>query len=316
MLSAAVFAASLLAAPAAQAEFHLIKVREVHPGSSDDSYVVLQMLQPGEKFVGGHSLRVYDASGGTKYTFTFTAGDVYSSGYIAPNGDHGNNTILVGGTGVQAAFGVAPDDRAEAGFEIDAGGGAVCWLAGQPPDCVSWGNFSGSPTSPTGAPAEPAGIPNGMALRRTIAPNCPSLLEAADDRNSSALDFFLAFPSPRPNSVTPTERACSGSGAQGGDQRSGAANRAAHPQTRIRRRPRRRTRDRTPTFRFTSSRARSTFLCKLDRRRFRRCRSPFTTRRLSFGWHLFKVKARAANGRVDPSPASYRFKVVKRKRRH
>jgi len=202
--------ASALWSSTAGAAFHLIKVREVHPGSGNDSYVVLQMLQAGEGFVGGHSLRIYDASGATKYTYTFTGG------YAAPNDDHGNNTILVGDTGVQSTFGVAPDDQAEAGFEIDASGGAVCWLDGSPPDCVSWGDFTGNASLPdsAGSPASPGGIPSGQAIRRTISPGCPTYLEAADDTDDSATDFSEVFPDPRPNSEAPSERRCTSSPTQ------------------------------------------------------------------------------------------------------
>ena len=305
-------AVTAIAPSTAGAAFHLIKVREVHPGAANDSYVVLQMLAAGENFVGGHSLRIYGAAGATIHTFTF------SPGYVAPNGNHGNNTILVGDTGVQSRFGVTPDDHAEAGLDILGEGGAACWLSGSPPDCVAWGNFTGGASLPApgaGTPADPFGIPDGMALRRTIARGCATLLEAVDDSDDSAADFFDAFPAPRPNSVAPSERPCgaAGTGAAGSPGQPGSGGRRP-PQTRIVRKPRKVTRDRTPTFGFRSNRPRATFLCKVDRRRFRRCRSPFTLRRLSFGRHVFRVKARAG-GRVDPTPATYRFRVVRRKRR-
>lgn len=314
---AAVGAISALGATSAGAAFHLIKVREVHPGTADDSYVVLQMLAAGENFVGGHSLRVYDAGGATIDTFTF------SSGYVAPNGGHGNNTILVGDTGVQSAFGVAPDDDADSELEIPAAGGAVCWLSGEPRDCVAWGNFSGALPSPgAGTPADPFGIPAGRALRRTIAPNCPTFLEEADDSDSSAADFSDAFPDPRPNSEPPSERSCSSTTDGGGtpDEAQGGAPAAVEPvpvrrrlRTRIVRGPGRVTRDRTPTFRFRANRRRAGFLCKLDRRRTRRCGSPLTWRRLRYGCHAFRVSARI--GRlVDRTPAVYRFRVVKRRK--
>lgn len=301
----------------AGAAFHLIKVREVHPGAADSSYVVLQMLAAGENFVGGHSLRIYDAGGETLHTFTF------NSGYVAPNGSHGNNTILVGDTGVQAAFGVAPDDHAEAEFEIPAAGGAVCWLSGQPPDCLAWGDFTGDGSLPssTGTPADPLGIPAGRALRRTIAPNCPTFLEEADDTDSSAADFSDAFPDPRPNSEPPSERSCSSTTDGDGtpDEVQGGAPTAVAPapvrrrlRTRIVRGPGRVTRDRTPTFRFRANRRRVGFLCKLDRRRTRRCRSPHTWRRLRYGCHVFRVSARIGR-RIDRTPAVYRFRVVKRR---
>ena len=305
-------AVAAIGSSTAGAAFHLIKVREVYPGPANDSYVVLQMLATNENQLGGHSLRLYDSGGGTIHTFTFTGG-IYG-GYVAPNASHGNNTVLVGDTGVQASFGVIPDDHADPNLNVPAAGGAVCWLSGSPPDCVAWGNFSGGGAlpSPAGTPADPLGIPSGMALRRTIARGCATLLEAADDSDDSAADFSDAFPAPRPNSVAPSERPCgaAGPGADGspGQQASG---RRRPPQTRIVRGPRRVTRDRTPTFRFRSNRRRATFLCKIDRRRFQRCRSPKTFRRLRPGRHVFRVKARAG-GRTDPSPAVYRFRILRR----
>lgn len=82
-------------------------------------------------------------------------------------------------------------------------------------DCVSWGSFSGNSTlmancrTTAGTPA-PA-LSSGMALRRLIAPGCPTLLEASDDTNS-ATDFSLTTPNPRQNSVTPTDVPCPGTG--------------------------------------------------------------------------------------------------------
>ena len=67
--------------------------------------------------------------------------------------------------------------------------------------------------------------------------------------------------------------------------------------------------DRTPTFRFRSSEAGSTFQCRLDRGRYRLCRSPYTTRRLRLGRHVLRVRAIDGLGHVDPTPLVRRFKV-------
>lgn len=85
------------------------------------------------------------------------------------------------------------------------------------------------------------------------------------------------------------------------------------PKTKFTRKPRRKTRDRTPTFRLRSNIRRARFQCKLDRQRYRRCRSRYTTKRLRFGWHVLRVRARF-RGKVDKTPARFRFKVVKKKR--
>ena len=62
-------------------------------------------------------------------------------------------------------------------------------------------------------------------------------------------------------------------------------------------------------FRFGSNQDAVTFLCKVDRSRFRACPARFS-RRYALGRHVLKVKARAANGLVDLTPAVFRFRVV------
>ena len=81
------------------------------------------------------------------------------------------------------------------------------------------------------------------------------------------------------------------------------------PQTRFRHTPGRVVRSHRATFRFVSSEPGSTFLCRLDRRRFRRCRSPLALRSLDGGRHVFRVKARAPGGATDRTPATWRFRV-------
>src|SRR5262245_60965150 len=72
--------AGLLAAasaPPVQASFHEMKIREIFPGTAglpNAQYVMLQMYSAGQNLVGGHFIRVYDASGGTLGTFTFPMG--------------------------------------------------------------------------------------------------------------------------------------------------------------------------------------------------------------------------------------------------
>jgi hypothetical protein len=291
-LAAALAALGVWAAPA-QATFHLILVREVYPGSianPDSQYVELQMYAAGQNFVGGHVLRTYAAGGGaTKLTLP---ADV-------PGGAN-QSTILIATPQAEAQFGVTAD--AELQPLLDPVGGAVCW---ESLDCVAWGSFAGTAAGATGTPA-PA-IPDGMALRRKITSGCATLLEPGDDHDDSATDFEAVFPAPRPNSVAPTEHACGGGG--GG----GPAGGSSAPQTILRRRPAKRTADRTPTFRFRSEPPGAAFECRLDRGRFRPCRSPFTSRRLGLGRHTFRVRAvLGAGGLVDRSPARFSFRVVRR----
>jgi hypothetical protein len=292
----------------ALATFHLMKIREVYPGSSaspEAEYVELQMYAAGQDLVAGHAIDFFDAAGARVASATFGA-DVANGA---------NQSTLVAATpAAESQFGIVADAGMPGG-SLDPAGGAACWEA---LDCVSWGSFHGSALSPTGSPADPLGIPDGMALRRTIAPGCPTLLEAGDDRDDSAADFADAFPAPRPNSVAPSERACASQGAAEprypapGGGIGGAGGRGGAVQTKLRRHPGRVTRDRTPTFGFGSSLPKAGFLCKLDRRPYRRCRSPFTTPRLRPGAHVFRVEARAPGGATDRSPATWRFRVARR----
>jgi hypothetical protein len=294
----AVAAASLLAVfPApASATFHEMSIREVYPGSIAEpnaKYVELQMWAEDQNHVGGHVLHTYSSTGAQ--TDTLLPTDVQ-------NGAN-QSTILIATPQATAQFGVNADFELAPSALLEASGGAVCW---ESLDCVSWGSFSHSLPSPAGTPE--SAIPDGMALRRTIAPGCATLLEPSDDRDNSAQDFSAVFPSPRPNSVAPTEHACASGGGGGGGGGGGNA-----PQTSLERKPGRKTHDRTPTFRFSSDESGATFQCKLDRGRFRACSSPFTTKRLSLGRHTFAVRARDDSGHLDPSPASYSFKVVAKK---
>jgi hypothetical protein len=64
----------------------------------------------------------------------------------------------------------------------------------------------------------------------------------------------------------------------------------------------------TVAFRFAAN-ERSRFECKLDRRPYRRCRSPLRAR-LRRGRHAFRVFAIDAAGHRDKSPALFRFRVL------
>lgn len=300
-LAAALVAGACLLAPAAAgASFHLMQVREVYPGSianPDAEYVELQMWSGGETFVGGHFVRTYDASGAVVATSTFPAN--------VPDGAN-QSTLVLATPQAEAQFGIVADAALSPAGQLSPSGAAACWEA---IDCVSWGNFAGTLPSPASAPAASSGIPDGMAIRRSIARGCATLLDPADDSNDSAADFVAASPEPRPNSVPPSERRCASSTPEGGPGSPSPGEDA--PQTTLRRKPPKRTADRSPTFRFISNAQDARFECKLDRKRYQACRSPFTAKRLALGPHRFQVRA-VDHGLKDPSPASYRFTVVPR----
>jgi hypothetical protein len=294
-----------LAVPPASATFHEMSIREVYPGSlaePEAEYVELQMWAAGQNLVEGHSLKAYGPGGTVTGTTTFSH-DVSNAA--------SQSTILLATPAAESHFGVS-GDASMATNQLDPAGGAVCWA--ETIDCVSWGSFNAILSSPAGPPA-PA-IPDGMAIRRSISPGCPTFLEPTDDHDDSAADFAAVFPTPRPNSVMPSESRCASSGGQSGGGAGGPGGQAGRgaPQTILKRKPPDKTHDRTPTFRFGADEAGSSFQCKLDGKSFKACRSPFTTPRLRLGSHAFKVRARDQSGTLDPSPASYSFRVVARRR--
>jgi hypothetical protein len=150
-----------------------------------------------------------------------------------------------------------------------------------------------------------------MALRRSIANGCPTLLDPppTDDSDDSATDFAEVEPNPRDNAAAPTETPCQKSSGGGGGGQGGSGGNP--PQTLLKRTPPHKTHDRTPSFRFAADEHGVTFQCKLDGKPYKACRSPFTTKKLSLGRHVFRVRARDDSGKLDPSPASYAFKVVR-----
>ena len=200
----AVLAATIAASPA-QASFHLIKVREVFPGttaSPESDYVELQMYAAAQNLVNLGDLEVLDSTG--------TVTSHFSPGSTAAHSAN-QSTVLIANTSFAGQFPSVTPDFTDAGLDLDPAGGAVCWPQNEPPfdDCASWGNFSGQGSLPSPGDTAPAvAIPNGMALRRTISPGCSTLLEDADDTNKSSVDFSAQTPNPRNNAATPSEHEC------------------------------------------------------------------------------------------------------------
>jgi CSLREA domain-containing protein len=82
------------------------------------------------------------------------------------------------------------------------------------------------------------------------------------------------------------------------------------PETVITRGPKAATRATTVKFRFSSDMPGSTFECKLDKKPFKKCKSPKKYKGLKPGKHVFKVRATDKQGRVDPVPAKKKFRVL------
>ncbi len=85
------------------------------------------------------------------------------------------------------------------------------------------------------------------------------------------------------------------------------------PETKITLKPPAKTRDQTPTIKFSATGGKATFLCSVDSKPFKACRSPFTTPTLKPGSHKIRVKA-VVGGIADPTPASCAFKVLAAKK--
>ena len=293
-------AAMLVSVAPASAIFHLMKIREVSPETSPDAnnaFVELQMYFPGQQHVSAHTIRFYNPAGSQVSNRILSGPD--------PSSGDSQRTILIGDTGVPGRnFTITGMSNAVGPFGeigLSGAGGAVCFDETLI-DCVSWGTFNNAGSMAdipvgTNAPA----IPAGMSLTRSIARNCATALENADDTNNSAADFSVTARTPRPNSIAPTERAC----APPRDTR--------RPTTSIisvtlnHRRHRARIR-----FRGTDNRPGPlSFQCGIDGQLFTGCASPKLYRRLAVGRHRFRVRARDAAGNFDATPARRTFRIVR-----
>jgi len=252
-----------------------MKVREVYP-AGDSSYVELQMYSAGEYLVAGHHLVAYNADGSVANDFSLPSNVSAAS----PN----NATILIADSGYAGP--PSPDDL-DTGLNLSASAGAVCWTDGSPPDCVSWGAFTGPfpPHAPTplvaGSPVSPGpgGVTAGKALRRSIAAGCPTLLEAADDTDSSLADFSEQTPAPRSNASTVVEHGCTA------------------PTATIDSKPKTPTNSTSASFTYHSTPAGAEFECKRDTGVFSSCAaSGIEYTGLADGGHTFQVKAKNAEG--------------------
>lgn len=67
----------------------------------------------------------------------------------------------------------------------------------------------------------------------------------------------------------------------------------------------------TTSISFKSTVAGSTFTCKLDKGKWKSCRSPLKLKKLKKGKHTVQIRAKSPDGQVDPSPLIVRFKRTK-----
>jgi hypothetical protein len=296
IFAAAVLVSLAVAAPA-HGSFHLMMIREVHTGgASGGSYVELQMWTAGQNLVKGHPIVVYGTDGTATHTFDLPTN--------VANGQS-QATVLVAGPGYATAFPSGPTpDATDANLNLPAAGGAACFTEGSPPDCASWGNFSGAAKLPsaTGSPASPGGVTAGKALHRSIADPCSTLLEPDDDSNDSAADFSEQNPNPRSNSSPIAEKAC------------------VAPTATIDTGPASLTQATDASFAYHSTPAGANFECRLDAAAFSPCEADGIEYAgpLVDGKHAFRVRAKDENGTgaadlhewmIDTTPPSAEIKT-------
>lgn len=177
--------------------FHEMKIREISAGQdgNNEGYIELQMYSPGQNLVSGHNIFCYDAAG--------TLVDTKAISGTNPANSDSQRTVLIGDNGVSGRdLNFNPGANC---MEPPAAAGAICF---ETIDCISWGAFTGAANLPDRTTPFPGVLPKTTALRRSIAPNCATLLEAADDTNNAATDFAGVARDPTPNSTLPLEKLC------------------------------------------------------------------------------------------------------------
>src|SRR6476646_1375392 len=106
----------------------------------------------------------------------------------------------------------------------------------------------------------------------------------------------------------------SGGGGGGGGNNGGGGNPpdTTAPTVKITKAPKAKSKSTTAKFKLKANEAGSTCQCKLDKGKFKNCRSPKTYKKLKPGKHVFKVRATDKAGNVG-KPATKKFKVLKSK---
>jgi hypothetical protein len=131
---------------------------------------------------------------------------------------------------------------------------------------------------------------------------------AVGDAGGARENVFVLEINGQPAPPPPDEPGGGGGGGDGADTTS--------PDTRISAQPKTKTKKKTAVFEFNGSDARAVagFQCKVDDDAFAPCTSPFTVK-VRKGKHNFQVRATDQAGNVDPTPASYDWKVKKKKKK-
>jgi hypothetical protein len=283
LVGAAILATFAFAAPAAQADHHIVRITEVQASlpvfGANAEFVEFKMLSGGQGNLSP-DLHVDIYGGDGLLNDTIDPAD-------AGSGQSQRTYLLMTPTG-EGAHEITADFDLPDTDNIEGAGGAVCLRSTGGfglIDCVAWGAITNPPPSAGPVAAAPS---DGTSIdRRLDRAGCAVTLESGDDTNDSSADFPIQLnETPTPNSATPD--VC--------------------PNTTITKAPKATTTKRVAKFQFTGTQGSDEFLCKLDSAPFADCESPFQ-KRVSLGKHTFKVRAAG-----DPTPDTHRWKVKRRRR--
>jgi plastocyanin len=173
---------------------------------------------------------------------------------------------------------------------------------------------AGSGPSPVSRSAAVSGLSAGTTYHfRLVAKNATGTSHGFDRTFRTTGGSEPTPPSEPPPPVEPSPQPPSSAPPASSPAPPPAALPPAAPDTKLTLKPRAKTKDRTPTFKFTATLPGAAFQCSLDGKTFKPCRSPFTSPALKPGRHTVKVAA-IASGLTDPTPASYSFKILPRRR--
>jgi len=187
-------------------------------------------------------------------------------------------------------------DRIESTFKDALMAGASTWYLDDStpaPNLQCWGDLqafgqAGMRSTASMPNTDPRSSPTDSLRTTTTDVVAPPGLSAADaDRISAEVDAPLTA-SASPFAIVPDTKA---------------------PRTRIAARPPARLERGRARYRFKSSEARSTFRCRLDRRKWRRCKRKAVFVGLGTGAHRLRVRAVDRAGNADRTPARDRFTV-------
>ncbi len=112
---------------------------------------------------------------------------------------------------------------------------------------------------------------------------------------------------PTTQSAAPCEQTGGGGGAERPKEEPGPG--SSRPNTKLEKHPPRHSRSTTAKFVFAATEKGSKFRCKLDKGKYRPCRSPKVYRRLHKGSHVFRVYAIGPSGQRDKTPAKFAWRV-------